>query len=82
MQETNPKLVKFEMDITWIVFPGQDPVKLLEKYKDRWQLMHLKDLKKGVEGNLSGGTDPNNDVVLGTGQIDMPAVQAAFAAVS
>ena len=77
MQETNPKLVKFEMDITWIVFPGQDPVRLLEKYKDRWTLMHLKDLKKGVKGNLSGGTDPNNDVVLGTGQIDMPAVLKA-----
>jgi len=77
MQETKPELVEFEMDITWVVFPGQNPVSLLEKYKDRWTLMHLKDLKKGVQGNLSGGTDPNNDVVLGTGQIDMPAVLKA-----
>jgi len=74
MQETKPELVEFEMDTTWIVFPGQDPVRLLEKYPNRWTLMHLKDLKKGVKGNLSGGTDPNNDVVLGTGQIDMAAV--------
>ncbi|MFB3904549.1 MAG: sugar phosphate isomerase/epimerase family protein [Acidobacteriota bacterium] len=77
MEETKPELVQFEMDTTWVVFPGQDPVKLLEKYKNRWTLMHLKDLKKGVKGNLSGGTDPNNDVVLGTGQIDMPAVLKA-----
>jgi len=77
MQETKPDLVSFEMDVLWTVFPGQDPVKLLEKYSDRWILMHLKDLKKGVKGNLSGGTDPNNDVVLGTGQMDMPAILKA-----
>ena len=71
MQETDPKYVSFEMDVTWTVFPGQDPVKLMKKYKSRWALMHLKDLKKGVPtGSLSGGTDPANDVVIGTGQTD------------
>lgn len=39
--------------------------------------MHLKDLKRGVRGDLTGKTDPENDVVLGTGQIDMPAVLRA-----
>jgi len=77
MQETKPDLVEFELDLVWAVFPGQDPVKLLEKYAGRWTLMHLKDLKKGVKGNLSGGTDPNNDVALGTGQMDMPAILKA-----
>ncbi|MBP8800186.1 MAG: sugar phosphate isomerase/epimerase [Kiritimatiellae bacterium] len=74
MEKTDPDLVKFEMDVLWTVFPGQDPVKLLKKYPDRWVLMHLKDLKKGVVGNLSGGTDLTNDVVLGTGQADYPAI--------
>jgi len=78
MKETNPGQVSFQMDVLWIVFPGQDPVKLLEKYKGRWELMHLKDLKKGVAtGSLSGGTDVSNNVVLGTGQVDWPAVLAA-----
>lgn len=75
MQETNPRNVHYEMDVFWIVFPGQDPVKLLEKYGSRWELMHLKDMKKGTPtGSLTGGTDVNNDVALGTGQIDMAAV--------
>ncbi len=81
VQATNPQQVSFEMDVMWVVFPGQDPVKLLTKYGPRWKLMHLKDLRKGVAGNLSGGTDQNNDVVLGTGQTDWPAVLKAAKAV-
>jgi sugar phosphate isomerase/epimerase len=77
MHETNPKYVSYEMDVMWVVFPGQDPVKLLNKYGPRWKLMHLKDVRQGVPGNLSGGTDQNNDVVLGTGQTDWPAVLQA-----
>lgn len=78
MRETDPSLVAFQMDVLWIVFPGQDPVKLLDKYKGRWELMHLKDLKKGVNtGSLSGKTDVTNDVVLGTGQMDWPAILKA-----
>jgi sugar phosphate isomerase/epimerase len=72
MSETNPKFVNFEMDIFWIAHPGQDPVKLLEKYGKRWELMHLKDMKKGTPtGLLTGHTDVTNDVALGTGQIDI-----------
>ncbi|MBV6501822.1 MAG: Inosose dehydratase [Prosthecobacter sp.] len=75
---TNPSLVSYEMDVLWVVFPGQDPAALLEKYPDRWKLMHLKDLKKGVAtGSLSGGTDVKNDVALGTGQMNWPAIFSA-----
>ena len=77
MEKTDPELVKYEMDVMWTVFPGQDPVKLLKKYPNRWVLMHLKDLAKGVEGNLSGGTDVKNDVALGSGQTDYPALLKA-----
>jgi sugar phosphate isomerase/epimerase len=77
MAETNPKFVTYEMDLLWTVHPGQDPVKLLKKYGKRWELMHLKDLKKGVKGDLSGGTDVRNDVALGTGQMDFPAILKA-----
>ena len=75
--KTNPKLVAYQMDLLWTVHPGQDPVKLLEKYPKRWQLIHLKDLKQGVKGDLSGGTDVKNDVVLGSGQMDFPAILKA-----
>ena len=78
VKETKPEFVSFQMDVMWAVFPGQDPVKLMEKYGSRWALMHVKDLKKGVAtGSLSGGTDTKNDVVVGTGQVDWPALLRA-----
>jgi hypothetical protein len=36
--------------------------------------MHLKDIRKGVANDLTGGTDIKNDVALGTGQINIPEV--------
>ncbi len=77
MAETNPEWVAFEMDLLWMVHPGQDPVQWLQKYPKRWQLMHLKDLKKGVVGDLSGGTDVRNDVTLGTGQMNFSEILKA-----
>ncbi len=77
VQNTDPAAVSFEMDILWMAHPGQDPVKLLKKYPQRFKLMHVKDLKKGVKGDLSGGTPVENDVALGTGQIDIAAVMKA-----
>ncbi len=78
MAETKPNLVHYEMDIFWIFHPGQDPAKLLEKYRGRWELMHLKDMKKSTPtGLLTGSTDVSNDVALGTGKIDLPATLRA-----
>ena len=74
VQHTDPAYVSFEMDLLWTLHGGADPVKLLNKYPGRWKLMHLKDLKKGVKGDLTGHTPAENDVVLGTGQADMRRV--------
>ncbi len=75
VKETDPKYVSFQMDVMWTIFPGQDPVKLIEKYPDRWYMFHLKDLKKGVPtGSLAGKTDLTNDVALGTGQVNWAAL--------
>ena len=77
IQNTNPKYVSFEIDILWTFFPGANPVELLNKYGNRFKLLHLKDLRKGVTGNLSGGTAVENDVALGTGQLDIPSILKA-----
>ena len=78
MAETRAQYVSFEMDIFWVVFPGQDPLKLFQKYGKRWELVHLKDMKKGVKtGDRSGHSDVRNDVALGAGQMDMPAILRA-----
>jgi sugar phosphate isomerase/epimerase len=74
IKNSNPQYVSFEMDIFWIQFGGGDPVALLKKYGDRWKLMHLKDMRKGTKKDLTGLTGPENDVPLGTGEIDIPAI--------
>jgi len=71
---TNPDYVSFEMDVFWIQFGGGDPVALLKKYKDRWKLMHLKDMKKGIAKDLTGLTSPEHDVTLGTGELDIKGI--------
>jgi sugar phosphate isomerase/epimerase len=53
MAETNPEYVRIEIDVFWIVHPGQDPVKLLEKYGKRFELMHVKDMKRASSGTSS-----------------------------
>lgn len=77
VERTDPKYVSFQMDVLWTIFPGQDPVALLRKYPDRWSLFHLKDLKKGIKGNNSGGTSVENDVTLGSGQVPYAEVLKA-----
>jgi sugar phosphate isomerase/epimerase len=77
VKETDPRYVSLELDILWAFFPGQDPADMLSKYGSRYKALHLKDLRIGVTGNLSGGTSKENDVILGTGQINIPAVLKA-----
>lgn len=77
ISQTDPRWVSFEMDIYWIHFGGGDPVSLLNKYGSRWKLMHVKDMRKGIAKDLTGLTSPENDVALGTGQLDLPAILRA-----
>ena len=74
IKNTNPEYVSFQMDIFWIQFGGGDPVALLKKYGNRWKMMHLKDMRKGTKKDLTGLTSVENDVTLGTGELDLPAI--------
>jgi sugar phosphate isomerase/epimerase len=77
IKETDPKKVAYQMDVFWVVHPGADPVKYLNNYPGRWLLMHVKDMKRGVKGDFTGLSDVKNDVIVGTGQMDWPAILAA-----
>jgi len=77
IKNTNPAYVSFEMDIMWTYFGGGDPVALLKKYPNRWKMMHLKDLRKGTPKDRTGLTPDENDVPLGTGELDIPAILKA-----
>lgn len=74
VKNTNPAYVSFEMDVLWTLHGRANPEALLQKYGSRWKLMHVKDLKKGIVGDFSGHTPAENDVVLGTGQANWPAI--------
>ena len=66
----------FELDVFWAQHGGADPLALMKKYPDKFSLMHLKDMEKGVQGNNTGHEDVETNVVLGTGQVDIAGTVA------
>ncbi len=74
VRKTDPAKVNFELDILWAHIADADPSLLLKKYPDRFMLMHVKDLKKGTPHGFSGKTDVNNDVALGTGEVNIAEI--------
>ncbi len=74
---TDPEVVAFQVDVFWMAWPGQDPVALMRRYPKRYPLLHLKDLRKGSKGDLSGQAPEETSVAVGTGMIDFPAVLRA-----
>jgi sugar phosphate isomerase/epimerase len=67
MQNTDPALVDFEMDIYWVVTAGQDPEAWMRKYKNRFRLCHIKDRIKNTE-------QKDASCILGQGSIDFPKI--------
>jgi sugar phosphate isomerase/epimerase len=74
-READPQYANFELDIFWAYHGGADPVKLMQKYPDRFLQMHLKDMRKSVQvPKTTGQENVENDVAMGTGQLDLPAI--------
>jgi sugar phosphate isomerase/epimerase len=76
-EQTRPEDVSFELDVLWAYLPGADPVAIFEKYGSRIPLMHVKDVRKGLPRTWGHKYDSDNDVTLGTGQLDQSAIFAA-----
>ncbi len=72
IQNTDPALVDFEMDIYWVITAGEDPIKWFEKYPNRFRLSHIKDRKKN-----SPLSDKDASCVAGKGEIDFPKILKA-----
>jgi len=76
LKETDPKLVTFELDCFWVVFAGQDPVKLFKRYPGRFSLLHIKDMKPGYKHSVDTVVgQPFTEV--GRGIIDWKRIFAA-----
>ena len=74
MAQTNPKFVKIQLDTFHVAHPGQDPAKLLQKYSGRFNSLHLKDIRKDIVGDNSGGMKADDGRPMGEGKIDWNSV--------
>jgi sugar phosphate isomerase/epimerase len=74
MQNTDPALVKLEIDIYWLVQAGIDPAALLRKYRDRVRLLHLKDRIAGAPTSYANDATAEHFTELGKGSVPWPAL--------
>jgi len=78
LKETNPKTVFFEVDTFWAEVAGQNCAQLITRLGSRVRLMHLKDLRRGVQtGVYTGAATDEDSVALGDGVIDWRGVLVA-----
>ena len=54
ISETEPDLVKFQLDLYWAVKGGTDPVEFIEKYPGRFCSFHIKDAAEDLEQTTVG----------------------------
>ncbi len=64
MKNTDPAMVDFEMDLYWTRVAGIDPLAYMDKFPNRFKLVHVKDL---VKANTPEG---HESCVIGKGTID------------
>ncbi len=83
LANTDPKLVKMELDLCWIAAAEQDPIAYFNKYPGRFPLVHIKDwLKDGKPATAyAGALGPDtkftgNMANVGQGSIDWKAIFA------
>ncbi len=67
LDNTDPELVDFEMDIYWVVTAGIDPIEYMTNYKNRFRLCHIKDRNKNT-------TEAFDSCTLGEGMIDYGSI--------
>jgi sugar phosphate isomerase/epimerase len=82
LAETDPKLVKMEMDLCWISVAGKDPLTYFKQYPGRFPLVHVKDFVNDPNstGNYTGATGPikfhGHLADVGAGSIDWKRIFA------
>lgn len=68
LANTEPKFVCFEIDTFWVQFAGANPVEVVEKYKERCPLLHIKEMKSN---------DEKVNAIIGKGVMDFKAIIAS-----
>jgi len=65
VENTDPRLVIFEIDLAWITAAGKDPLVYFDRYPRRFEIWHMKDL-----------SPEKQDATLGEGIIDFKPILA------
>ncbi|TXI33421.1 MAG: sugar phosphate isomerase/epimerase [Niabella sp.] len=73
MENTDPALVDYEMDMYWVVTAGQDPVEWMQKNRWRFKLCHIKDRRKNTPYKEG---EQNQSCIIGNGSIDYKSILA------
>ncbi len=74
LANTDPALVKLELDVGWVKAAGLDPAAFIRQHGARVRLLHVKDLKASTEANFALRMDPTE---VGSGIQDWPAILQA-----
>ena len=77
MDASDPRYVKLELDIAHCVQGGGDPVRAIQKYRDRLLFVHIKDVESIPREQSKRGRD-FRFVELGRGRVDVPATFKAL----
>jgi sugar phosphate isomerase/epimerase len=78
LKETDPELVKFEVDCGWMIAAGFSPIDYFKKYPNRYRMMHVKDFLAGAKPTTSlAEADRPTGTELGKGYIDYKPIFAA-----
>jgi sugar phosphate isomerase/epimerase len=78
LRETDPELVKFQIDCGWMVLGGRNPIDYFKKYPNRFPMIHVKDfLPPRPAGTDDGKTEEEHPgAELGHGIIDYKPIFA------
>lgn len=74
MESTDPALVGLEFDIMWSAVGGMDPINVLNKYKGRVPLMHVKDLSANVTVRYNERVPKDAFKEAGSGILELPKI--------
>lgn len=77
LRDTDPALVKFEIDCGWMVLGGRDPIEYFRQYPGRFPMIHVKDFLPQAGGAARGGGTEHPGAELGHGMIDYRPIFAA-----
>lgn len=76
INETDPKLLAFEMDCYWVTQAGHDPVQLMNRLGQRVRMLHVKDRKPGFPSSFDMEEASSHFTEVGTGGINWPVILA------